>query len=227
MSLKASKSLNSSVLVLIIVNLVPIFGVIYLQWSVSNVILLYVFETFIVGVFNIFKVVLAGTNKELPGCSNFFLAGFFIIHYNGFIAIQFFFIFDLISHLEKNNGTQEAISREIVPGLTLLGIAYLSIVLSHLYSFVKNYLIAGEYKYTDSGAQMIMPYMRVAVQQLLALSGGYFLASSGNKSMALLVLLVVLKTFFDFLGHLLERSQYKKMMEKYRATQEEQGNNLQ
>lgn len=218
MSLKTPKSLGSTIVVIIIVNLLPIFGVIYLHWSVSDVVLLYIFETFIIGVFNIFKIILAGTDKKGPNCANFFMAGFFTVHYNIFIAIQFFFILDLISGLEKNTGTQDTAVFEIVPGLTMVGLAYLSVFLGQLFTFIKNFVITKEYQYSEPGFQMVMPYIRVFVQQFLAIGGGYFLASSGNKSMTLLVLLVVAKTVFDFLGHLLERSQYKKMMEKFPTT---------
>ena len=221
MALKKPKDFSSTIPALIIVNLIPIIGVVYFKWSVAGVILLYIFESFILGLFNILKIIMAGTDKKGPNCANFFMAGFFTIHYNGFIALQFFFILDLISGLEKNTSTQDTSSFEIVPGLTLVGLAYLFVFLSQLFFFIKSYIVDGEYKYTNIGHQMVSPYMRVFVQQFLALGGGYFLASSGNKSMALLVFLVVLKTVFDFLGYLLERNQYNKIKKQF---EENKGN---
>ena len=47
---------DKSILMLIVVNLFPIIGVIFLGWNIFEVVILYVLETFIIGLFNILKM---------------------------------------------------------------------------------------------------------------------------------------------------------------------------
>lgn len=222
MSLKPPQNLGSTVVVLIIVNLLPIFGVAVLHWKVSDVVMLYVFETFVVGVFNIFKMIFAGESDEMPGCMKFFLVPFFIVHYNIFVGIQGFLIISFVLIPELNNVTfVEGLNNQnytvsaqdylfgVLQFKSFLSVAYLSIVLSHLYSFVKNYLKEGEYKKVVLLQLMFQPYKRIFVQQFLVIFGTFLLMLLGGDNRVFVVLLVVLKIFFDFRGHSLERLSYQ------------------
>jgi hypothetical protein len=222
MSIHKKENITSSIIILILVNLLPIFGVVVLHWKVSDVVMLYVFETFVVGVFNVFKMIFAGKSEEMPGCMKFFLVPFFIVHYNGFVGIQGFFIVSFVLVPELNNVTlAEGLNNQnytvsaqdylvdVLQFKSFLSVAYLSIVLSHLYSFIKNYLHEGEYKKVVLPELMFQPYKRIFVQQFLVIFGTFLLMLLGGDNRVFVVLLVVLKIFFDFRGHSLERLSYQ------------------
>jgi len=48
---------DKHVLVMLIVNLYPIIGVLFFEWKFMTIIMLYLVETFVVGIINIFKIV--------------------------------------------------------------------------------------------------------------------------------------------------------------------------
>jgi uncharacterized membrane protein YjjP (DUF1212 family) len=78
-----------------------------------------------------------------------------------------------------------------------------------LYSFIKNYLHEGEYKKVVLPELMFQPYKRIFVQQFLVIFGTFLLMLLGGDNRVFVVLLVVLKIFFDFRGHSLERLSYQ------------------
>ncbi|WP_045114675.1 DUF6498-containing protein [Microscilla marina] len=232
---KARENVRSSVIIVILVNLLPIFGVLVLHWKVSDVVMLYVFETFVVGVFNVFKMIFAGTDDDMPGCMKIFLVPFFIVHYNVFVGIQGFFIISFVLLPELNNanfmttpsGSGYTVSAQdyllgILQFNSLLSVAYLSIVLSHLYSFVKNYLVEGENKNVVLLELMFQPYKRIFLQQFLVIGGTFLLLALGGNNMVFVVLLVVLKIFLDFRAHIQERLKYqpnKKSIENHQESE--------
>lgn len=217
MSQKAKLSLTSSIVILIIVNLVPVLGIIFLHWKVADIVVLYVFETWVVGVFNIFKMIFASGGENPPGCIKFFLIPFFIVHYNGFVAIQGFFVIMLILAPELNNTTLLATTEgvtytksfeyllNILSFKTQLSFAYLSIIISHLYSFVINYMLKKEYKNVLIFELMFLPYRRIIVQQIVVIGGTFLLLALNGNNMAFLITLIVVKIFFDIQGHHKER----------------------
>lgn len=63
-------------MVLILVNLLPIFGVIYANWSVLEIVALYWFENIVIGSLNVLKILtccpsleLSDENKNCPNTS--------------------------------------------------------------------------------------------------------------------------------------------------------------
>ena len=76
-------------LVLLLANLVPVFGVLYLDWDVSSIIVLYWAENLIIGGFTLLKMLVAGKTGAL------FRMLFFCVHYGGFCAIHGIFVLEL------------------------------------------------------------------------------------------------------------------------------------
>ena len=74
-----SKHINLPIVALLLANLVPIAGVLYMDWDVGAIIVLYWTENLIAGGYTIFKMLLAG-GKGMP-----FHMVLFCIHY-GFFA---------------------------------------------------------------------------------------------------------------------------------------------
>ena len=75
-----------SSLVLILVNLIPLAGVLYFGWDVFTVIVLYWMESAVVGFFNVLKMQKINKYKFTP------LVPAFIVHYAVFMLAHLFLI---------------------------------------------------------------------------------------------------------------------------------------
>ena len=82
-----------------------------------------------------------------------------------------------------------------------VALAAAGLFLSHAASFMVDYLRHGEFRRTWAAAQTVAPYGRVVVLHLTILLGGFAIAFLGAP-LAMLLVLVVLKTVFDLRIHL-------------------------
>jgi len=99
-----------------------------------------------------------------------------------------------------------------VPPAFIFAIAALFI--SHGISFVYNYLLKGEYLHTNSQQLMASPYSRIFVMHI-AILGGAFLAGAIRSPVAILIMLVVLKTILDIKLH---QREHRKFRDRYSIT---------
>jgi hypothetical protein len=77
---------EASVWILIAVNLIPAIGVLFWDWSLYSVMILFWMETAIIGFFQILKIIRVMTIFSL------FLVPFFCVHFGGFMLGHFIFI---------------------------------------------------------------------------------------------------------------------------------------
>ncbi|MFK7957968.1 MAG: DUF6498-containing protein [Lysobacterales bacterium] len=177
------------------VNLIPIAGVIFLDWEVLSILVLFWLENIIVGVVNLLRmgVASASPGQKLP------MMAFFTVHYGGFafghgFAVTHFFGDPSRLELEP----QALLSFVQQQGL---GFAALAMLISHLISFMLNDANNPMMKAKRLGDIMRAAYQRVAVLHITILVGGFLVSMLGSPLWALLVL-VVLKTAMDLKGHL-------------------------
>ncbi|MBN1251727.1 MAG: hypothetical protein JXR51_04480 [Bacteroidales bacterium] len=188
---------DKSLIILLAVNLFPIFGVFFLNWDSFEIIFLYVVETFIIGFINVLKM----SKKE--GIEKFFLIPFFIFHYNFFILIQSIFVvifwsignsgFDEINENFGNEIFYSIGSKDFI-------IAVLLIIFSHSVSFYKNYIKNKEFLLYNIGELMFLPYKRIIIQQITVI-GGAFIILLLKAPIGFLIIFIVLKIYFDMRAH--------------------------
>jgi len=193
MKLSKKDFLDKSVIALLAANTMPLFGVLFLDWDVFSIVLLYWSENLAIGFFNILKMVHIPVSKTDVHIKNFIIP-FFAIHYGGFTAghgLLVFFIF------YKFSGClwEEAIR------LLEMTIAVLALFISHGISFVYNYLHKREFTSANLFKLMFSPYGRVVVMHIAILGGGILIMTI-NSPAAFLLVFVVLKTFLDLTLHL-------------------------
>jgi hypothetical protein len=196
-----------SVALLILVNLIPAVGVLLFGWEVFDVIFIYVMETIIIGLMNILKMafstVLEGKSAESPMMVHglkLFLIPFFTVHYFFFVVIQTIFVFFLMNQTSQP---------ELIPDLiwsicseqTPIRLALLGLVISHLFSFQINYIGKREYARTGLLRLMMLPYVRIFIQQFVVIIGA-FLIMLFNTPNVFVLLLVILKIIADVFMHL-------------------------
>jgi len=159
----------------------------------------YFLETILIGVFNIFKMILCHKHDKNKQKSIVALVIFFIFHYGMFVAVQSVFLFSIVSmsgeqtmakpfHLidNYNNVLQTEGILEIV---TVLAIGQ---ILKYVFDFIKPK------KYLEFSASDIMmkPYARIFIQQFVVIFSGFFIMFASASSIAA-ILLIILRFVVD------------------------------
>ena len=196
---------------LLLANLIPIFGVLYLDWDVGSIIVLYWAENLVIGFYTILKMLVTGGIGALGRIL------FFCVHYGMFAAIHGIVVLKLTEDAGLGPVQELATSW---PGplvlieklyhlvLNILSIAQqeilwvlLAMLLSHGVSFLLLFIGQGEYRETTVTKLMRAPYKRVAVLHVAVILGA-FLIIKFESPLGLLVALVALKTGMDIILHI-------------------------
>jgi hypothetical protein len=77
---------NIPLLALVVANVIPLWGVLYLGWDAFYILLLYWSENLVIGFYGILKIAFAKAPNLAAHLSKIFIIPFFIIHYGGFMA---------------------------------------------------------------------------------------------------------------------------------------------
>ncbi|MEM7502594.1 MAG: DUF6498-containing protein [Pseudomonadota bacterium] len=211
-----------SSLLLVLVNLLPVVGVIWLDWSVLEIMLLYWTESIIIGAVNVLRMLSSRTvsRLQMTGASvgdserssalasskiglKLFLIPFFAMHFGMFcfghlMAILFVF-----------SGDAERLSLNALPPAsdTLFWLAAAAILLSHLFSYLVNFIGKGEYRRVALPQLMRQPYGRIVVMHITVIVGAA-LIDWLDSPVPMLVFLVAVKTVVDLRMHRRERRRF-------------------
>ncbi len=208
--------LTPSVAALILANLVPLAGVLWMGWEVGDVVLLYWIENLIVGVFNVLRILAVRIRDPAAWLGKLVLIPFFAVHYGGFAAVHGV----LLTAMFRGQGSEipglllganidspitlvpVLIWGTLVNALSQRTLAYgaITLIVSHGVSFLVNYLGAGEYRSATLQELMTGPYRRVILLHLVIIGSGFLLLLTGSPT-AGLVLMVLMKIGFDVAAH--------------------------
>ena len=207
-----------AVVALVLVNLVPLFGVLFLDWSLLGVMTLYWFENGVIGLYALLGILLTeGRDDDAPtGClalpQRLFMGAFFTFHYGAFWAVHGLFVgalFGADAHgdlfgafgagpLEIALAGPRIASQLLQGGLLLTA---MGLVVSHGVSFVANVVVRGENLTQPPAVLMGRPYGRVVVLHVTLVLGGLIVMDLG-EGVFVLLLLVLLKIAIDLWAHL-------------------------
>ena len=163
----------------------------------------YIFETVIIGLIHVVKLfyVVAyndpekGKSKIIDYCS----IPFFLIHYGAFVGIQSIIIYTGFAINDDRFSTSLSFSNFIdILNLEGFNMVVFSIIVSHLFSFYFYFLKEKKYKNENLGAYMVKPYLRIFIQQFLAIIPFFFLIFMDSVSVLAAVLLIIMRTILDF-----------------------------
>jgi hypothetical protein len=179
-----AKQLTKNDWIIIISNLVPVFGVWLMDWSATEVFIVYVLETLIVAFLTILKLLIAtiarrtdtwynkGKGQKVSGL--FFIV-FFILHFGIFVVVQTSIFSGVSGILPPSKGPLhfffnwwEYLSVDII---YMLGGFVISYLLRDLVPFLSN----REYKTMPMMILMFQPYGRILIQQFTVILGSMFL----------------------------------------------------
>ena len=199
-----------AVVLLVLFNLVPLVGVLFLGWNVQSLLILYWLENGIIGLLAIGRILRAegelpppGVRVKLAGsatASRAVLVPFFLMHYGLFWLVHGIFVFTLPLFFGLSGAGAVA-----PPGPRWDAIAFAAagLAISHGASFYLNYIGRREYLTTSPSAQMMAPYGRVLILHLTIIFGALVSMFMGSPVGAVAVLVAV-KTIIDLALHLAE-----------------------
>jgi len=185
---------SPSTLALIGANLIPLAGVLFLDWKLGDVMVLFWAESAVIGFWNVIKLAVVGKWAAL------FAAPFFVGHFGGFMAGHFLFIYYLFVRGINAAGPEPGVWAALLDLFVPLWPALAALFISHGVSFFTNYLGRREYLGMDLKTQMGEPYKRIIVMHLTIIIGG-FLTMLLRTPAAALLLLIALKTATDLYAH--------------------------
>jgi Family of unknown function (DUF6498) len=196
--------LTISDFLLIVVNLIPLYGVWFEGWNAKELFIVYCLETVIIGIVNVLKmacVTLLVKKKDVwqnngssTMLSGWFFIVFFILHYGFFVFVQtqlFFSITGLKPRgaLLMNYTNIPALLGDNGKLMLLLFIVYYT--LQNFFSFFSS----GNYKTISMSTLLFEPYIRIFVQQLVVIVGSFFLMWGAGK--IFMLVFAVTKIFFE------------------------------
>lgn len=197
-----------SLALLVIANGCVILGGYCLGWTFRQILFLYWAESGVIGIYQILKILLAGFFSETPSTKAspipgvvfpLFLAGFFIIHFGGFMLIHLVFLIvgfgmdpGFVSHLYE---ATDFLKGPWIPLMTLF--------LSHGYSFYAHFLKEKKFRTTSAEAHFLSPYGRIVLMHLTIIIGAFVMKGRTAVSPDALAVWVAAKTAADALAHVL------------------------
>ncbi len=186
---------SASLAALVIANLVPLAGVIALDWSVGQIMLIFWLESGVIGIFNLAKLWMVVRWFAL-------IAGlFFAGHYGAFMAAHLLFLTSFF--LDGDAGVMSL--SDFVADWQFALPAVIALFISHGVSFVVNFVRHREYERKTVVHLMTEPYSRIMVMQLTIICGGMLTMVFSNPLPAL-VLMIVLKMAVDLKAHIKEHA---------------------
>ncbi|TVQ34843.1 MAG: DUF3137 domain-containing protein [Wenzhouxiangella sp.] len=172
---------------LVLVNLIPVIGVLFWDWSVYTLVLLFWAENLIVGAFNVARMWVLWRLRN--DSKMIVMIPFFCLHYGLFMLVHLMFLIWMF----RPEG-------ESVLPLGVLWVPFLALAVSHGVSFFTHFMGRGEYKEAKPDDLMSLPYARVLVLHVTILVGGFLVAYMGEPLVALIVL-VMAKILIDVAAH--------------------------
>jgi len=207
--IEAADLVKPSALILLIANIVPLYGVLYLHWQVFPILLLFWLENVIVGVFNALKMLTAAGQW----LTKIVMVPFFCFHYGMFTFVHGVFVFGLFGgYFTAGAPFPDDSSLFRAMADYHLVWAILALLASHAVSFAVNYVGKGEYRQAKLPELMGQPYGRVVLLHVTILFGGFVVMALGAPAIALM-LLVLLKTYIDITTHVREHRKYRERRE--------------
>ncbi len=198
---------SPSAVVLILTNIVPVFGVFFAGWDVGAIMALYWLENVAIGLLNVAKMLVArGGSPPFPAKVG--LSVFFCFHYGIFTLVHGVFVFVVFQKggpMGDGTAANGSLFSFVGKAASAYGLAFLCLFGSHVFSFFTNFIGRGEYKEKHCMQVMIQPYGRIVILHVTILLGGFVTVFLGSPK-SVLLLLVLLKTYGDVFFHLKEHN---------------------
>lgn len=167
-----------------------------------SVVFVYIFETIIIGFFNVVKLFFLCVYNQQKGGEYwiaFLMIPFFVLHFGCFVGVQTILMYTVFAIYDSNLST--SLSWENYQTILELEGSYLvsiSLILLHLFTFYKTFLVPKKYIDQKASLYFSKPYIRIIIQQLLVIIPFCFFFFTDEIGKTAAILLVVMQSFLDY-----------------------------
>ena len=188
-------------------NLIPVAGVIFLGWNATQILILYWCENVVIGALTLPRILSAQVVLPTPppergtiqiplnttlgkGC----MGCFFVVHYGIFCLVHGVFAVAMVAGFMGGERGWAGGIGSVWPetfGDGDFRLALLILVFVQLVIFVREWWLSGLWKRSDPGTEMFRPYGRIIVMHLTVLFGAGALTAIGAPASAVLTLCLV------------------------------------
>lgn len=193
-NLEVADTNANSLLVLVLANILPILGVLFLDWKLDEIMILYWAETLIILFYHVLK------NVVISPYAGLFSGVMTICSTGAFMALHLLFIWFSLSIVEEGDAVFTTSTYEVGQYFVTLWFGILALIISHGYSFVTHFLLNPNRQNRRKllGNDEILS--RVGVMHLTIILGMFLALMTGAPVWSLIVL-VVLKLSADTNAH--------------------------
>lgn len=168
--------------------------------SATEFVIVYALKTVIIGVFHGIKMLtitfLSSEMKHNRG-NGVGLTLFFLVHYGFFVFIQTTFFFVFLSMGDDRISSSFGVSNFLtIFQFEGVRIALILIMISHAFKYWFNFYKNKRYQEVNLALYMFQPYVRIIIQQFVAIIPGFFIVF-GNGGLAVAIVLILIRTVVD------------------------------
>ena len=219
-------------------TLMMLTGLFFLGWRPVIIVFAYVFETIIIGIIHLFKLWMVyrygNTQKNTPvskdprQMNGWGIIPFFLVHYFFFIFVQSIFIFSTVGKSLPglpSDGFNVWANYRFLLSQTDMQLAFASIAIASLAYSIRNFFIPQRYHNYTLSILFMQPYIRIFVQQLIAILAGFFFFFTDGAMVAAVLLICTrfaLDMYLlavkydpivqaDFINRIIQKGKYKNL----------------
>lgn len=193
-----AQSLNNpyiSYIAIGLINIVPLIGVLFANWSPFEVVFMYWFENLVIGLFTIARMLFKPQGGLAMVAGGVFMSLFFCVHYGMFCWGHGLFVMGLLGenvpYINDDHVFSSAKAFILNTGLKW-GAA--SMLIAHAFMYLKDYATDNIGKASD---EMHKPYRRIIVLHIAIIVGGFLAEAWQSGAMVVMLLLIAFKVFSD------------------------------
>ena len=213
-----------SIAALVVANLLVAILALRHEWGYYELILVFWSEAVVLGLYNVLRMLIVGFAGEAPLgetvsrwveastgfriLATFVGTGFFAFKFGTFALCVGLLAATLPAHAAPDGSGGGRVAHAFFAAVPAVGTAVAGLVLSHGWSFIRNFLIGGEYRRMTLLELIFWPYFRMGLVTVV-LAGGFVaigLLPSLADSKAFAVVMILLKIAADCFTHLVEHA---------------------
>lgn len=182
--------------------LMMLVGLFFLGWRPVIIVFAYVFETIIIGIIHLFKLWMVyrygqtqqhtPVSKDPKQVNGWGIIPFFLAHYFFFIFVQSIFIFSTVGKSLPGlqpDGFNVLANYRFLLSQTDMQLAFASIAIANLAYSIRNFFIPKRYHEFTLTGLFLQPYIRIVVQQIVAIMAGFFFFFADQAIVAAVLLI--------------------------------------
>ena len=182
----------------------------------------YIFETIIIGLIHAVKLFYIIRYDNEPGkvekkLINFASIFFFLIHYGFFVAIQSIFLYVAFAvNDDRFSASLNPNNFLVIFKIDGFYMVSISLILTHLVEFYFNFLKNKKYLNQNFENYFVKPYLRIFIQQFLAIIPFFFLIMTDYVGIIAALLLILMRAALDiYINQIGKNSQRIKKLARF------------